>query len=113
YIYTQESASQDPAKQDLWFKAQTRIWGYDLQHAGDHREFAKPLTDEPAWIDPKRHEASQNLSPEYTLGKTTYTPEDNLVERLQVAGLMAPDGEVDHILETVTNNLLLTNGLDL
>jgi hypothetical protein len=113
YTYTQESISRDPARHDLWFKAQTRIWGYDLQHAGDHREFAKPLTDEPVWVDPKRHEASQDLSPDYTMAKTAYTPEDNLVERLQVAGLMAPDGEVDHILQTVTNNLLFTNDLDL
>lgn len=113
YIYTEESTSQDPTRHDLWFKAQTRIWGYDLQHAGDHREFAKPLTDEPVWVDPKRHEASQDLSPDYTVAKTTYTPEDNLVERLQLAGLMAPAGEVDHILQTVTNNLLLTNDLDI
>src|SRR6202034_1147644 len=35
------------------------------------------------------------------------------VERLQVAGLMAPDGEVDRVLQTVANNLLLSNGLDL
>jgi hypothetical protein len=113
YIYTQESTSEDPADHNIWFKAQTRIWGYDLEHAGDHREFAKPLTDTPVWVDPKRHEASQDLSPDYTVGKTTYTPEDQVVERLQVAGLMAPDGEVDRILETVVNNLLVTNDLDL
>ncbi len=113
YVYTQESTSQEPANHRLWFKAQTRIWGYDLEHTGDHREYAKPLTDTAAWVDPNRHEASQNLSAAYTLGKTTYTPEDNLVERLQVAGLMAPDGEVDKILETVVNNLLLTNDLDI
>ena len=113
YIYTQESTSQDPANHDLWFKAQTRIWGYDLQHAGDHREYAKPLTDTPVWVDPKRHEASQDLSPTNTLGEEAYTPEDNVVERLQVAGLMAPDGEVDRVLQTVANNLLVTNDLDL
>jgi Peptidase family M48 len=113
YIYTQESASQDPANHDLWFKAQTRIWGYDLQHAGDHREYAKPLTDTPVWVEPNRHEASQDLSPANTLGQEAYTPEDNVVERLQVAGLMAPDGEVDRILQTVANNLLVTNDLDL
>ena len=113
YIYTQESISEDPARHDLWFKAQTRIWGYDLQQAGDHREFAKPLTDTPVWVDPKRQEASQSLRPEYTLGKSTYTAEDEVVERLQVAGLMAPDGEVDHILQAVANNLLLTNDLDI
>ena len=113
YIYTQESISEDPARHDLWFKAQTRIWGYDLKQAGDHREFAKPLTDAAIWVDPKRNEASQDLSPEYTLGKTTYTAEDEVVERLQVAGLMAPDGDVDQVLQTVTNNLLLTNDLDI
>ena len=36
-----------------------------------------------------------------------------MVERLQVAGLMAPDGEVDRVLQTVANNLLVTNDLDL
>jgi hypothetical protein len=113
YVYTEESNPHDPSSHGLWFKAQTRIWGYDMAHAGDHREYAKPLTDTPAWVDPKRHEASQDLSPAYTLGQTIYTPEDNVVERLQVAGLMAPDGDVDRILQTVVNNLMVTNGLDL
>jgi len=113
YVYTEESDPHDPSSHGLWFKAQTRIWGYNMAHAGDHREYAKPLTDTPAWVDPKRHEASQDLSPAYTLGQTIYTPEDNVVERLQVAGLMAPDGEVDRILRTVVNNLMVTNDVDL
>jgi hypothetical protein len=113
YVYTQESDPNDPSSHGLWFKAQTRVWGYDLEHAGDHREYAKPLTDNPAGVDPNRHEASQNVSPDLTVGGTTYTPEDTVVERLQVAGLMAPDGEVDRILETVVNNLLIVNNLDL
>jgi hypothetical protein len=112
-VYTEESDPHDPSSHGLWFKAQTRIWGYDLEHAGDHREFAKPLTDTPGWVDPKRHEASQDLSSAYTLGKTTYTAEDDVVERLQVAGLMAPDGEINQILQTVANNLLVTNDLDI
>jgi len=112
YVYTEESNPHDPSSHGLWFKAQTRIWGYDMAHAGDHREYAKPLTDAPVWVDPKRHEASQDLNPADTLGQTTYTWDDNVVERLQVAGLMAPDGPVDRILETVVNNLMLTNGLD-
>src|SRR5580692_9868544 len=113
YIYTEESDPHDPSSHGLWFKAQTRIWGYDKAHFGDHREYAKPLTDTPVWVDPKRQEASQDLSPANTLGQTTYTPEDNVVERLQVAGLMAPDGKVDRILQQVVNNLMVTNDLDL
>jgi Peptidase family M48 len=113
YIYSEESNPAEPETHIPWFKAQSRIWGYDLEHAGDHREYAKPLTDTPAWADPQRHEASQDLNPAYTLGSETYTPEDNVVERLQVAGLMAPDGDVDRILETVVNNLQITNNLDI
>ncbi len=112
YVYTEEW-NPEPAVHELWFKAQTRVWGYDLANAGDHREFAKPLTDAPGMVDPNRHEASQSLSPEYTVGKNTYTPDDELVERLQVAGLMAPHGDVDRILETVVNNILLTNDLEI
>jgi hypothetical protein len=114
YTYTQESDPNDPASHGLWFKAQTRIWGYDLQQAGDHKEYAKPLTDNPsAAADPNSGEASQNLSPQLTVGESTYTPEDQVVERLQLAGLMAADGGVDRILETVVNNLQVTNNLDI
>lgn len=112
FVYTEESDPHEASSHGHRFKAQTRIWGYDLEHAGDHREFAKPLTDTPVWVDPKQHEASQDLSPANTLGRMTYTPEDNIVERLQVAGLMAPDGEVDQILQTVVNNLVVTNDLE-
>jgi hypothetical protein len=113
YVYTEESDPHDPSSRGLWFKAQTRIWGYDLQQAGDHHENTKPLTDDPAGVDPNRHETSQDLSPSLTVGQAAYTPEDEVVERLQVGGLMAPDGDVDRILETVVNNLMITNNLDL
>ena len=114
YIYSQESDPHDPESHGMWFKAQSRVWGYDLQQAGDHKEYAKPLTDNPnAAADPNRHEDSQSLSPQLTVGGSTYSPEDDVVERLQLAGLMAPDGDVDRILETVVNNLQVTNNLDI
>jgi len=39
--------------------------------------------------------------------------EDNVVERLQNAGLLAPEGDVDKILQTVVNNLQITNNIEL
>ena len=39
--------------------------------------------------------------------------EDNVIERLQKIGLLAPPGEVDKVLQTVVNNLLVTNNIDL
>jgi hypothetical protein len=37
----------------------------------------------------------------------------NVVDRLQRIGLLAPAGEVDKVLETVVNNLEVTNNLDI
>jgi Peptidase family M48 len=113
YVYTEESDPHDPSHHTLWFKAQTRVWGYDLANAGDHKEYDKRLTDDASMVDPNRHEASQNLNPDLTLGKATYTADDDVVERLQVSGLMAPSGNVNQILETVVNNILVTNDLDI
>ena len=39
--------------------------------------------------------------------------ENNVLDRLQAAGLLAPPGEVDKVLQTVVNNILVTNNLDL
>ena len=39
--------------------------------------------------------------------------EDNVLERLQNAGLLAPAGDVDKVLQTVVNNLEVTNNIDL
>jgi hypothetical protein len=39
--------------------------------------------------------------------------EDNVVDRLQRAGLLAPEGDVDKILQTVVNNIEITNNIDL
>jgi hypothetical protein len=94
YVYTEEFAPYDPSHK-FWFKAQTRVWGYDLQNASDRRENVKQ-TDPP------------NGLPD----ETVFSPENIIVKRLQDAGLMAPDGEVNRILEIVVNNILITNNLD-
>jgi hypothetical protein len=39
--------------------------------------------------------------------------EDNVVERLERGGLLARTGEVDRVLNTVVNNLEITNNLDI
>jgi Zn-dependent protease with chaperone function len=106
YVYTEESDPNDLSSHKIWFRAQTRVWGYDLQTADDHQEAAKRLLDSPAWLDPNRQGAAYNVA------ETKYSPEDVVLERSEVAGLMAPDGEVNQILETVVNNILITNNLD-
>jgi hypothetical protein len=91
YVYTEESNPRDLSSHRFGFKAQTRVWGYA----------------------PQRPETSQELSKAEPEDETAYPPEDAVVERAQVAGLMAPGGDVDRILETVLNNLQITNNLDI
>jgi len=39
--------------------------------------------------------------------------EDNVIERLERAGLVSPEGDVDKILQTVVNNIEITNNIEL
>jgi hypothetical protein len=57
--------------------------------------------------------AAQDASPLQAQRQWQQQAEGNVVERLQNAGLLAPEGEVDKVLQTVVNNLLITNNIDL
>lgn len=108
YVYSQQSDEHYRFGRKLRFKAQTRLWGYDLQHAGDHQEFTQIMVDTP-FFD---HTGSgEDLSPLLSLRRVQYSADENVVERLQVAGLMAPKGNVDKVLQTVVQNLEITNNL--
>src|SRR5207245_975134 len=56
---------------------------------------------------------AQDASPLTAERQWQQQAEDNVVERLTRAGLLAPDGEVDKILQTVVNNIEVTNNIDL
>jgi hypothetical protein len=56
---------------------------------------------------------AQDASPLAAEREWQQQAEDNVVERLQRAGLLAPDGELDKILQTVVNNIEVTNNIDL
>lgn len=55
--------------------------------------------------------SGEDLSPLLSLRRVQYSADENVVERLQVAGLMAPKGNVDKVLQTVVQNLEITNNL--
>lgn len=112
YSYSEEPDEHSKLGPSIRFKALTRIWGYDLQHAGDLREYAQPLSDEAPPVAENKKESGYDLSGRLSVRPYQYSTEDNIIERLQVAGLMAPSGDVDKILETVTRNLIITNELD-
>src|SRR6202023_3143393 len=109
YIYSEERDLRAGAKNKIAFKAQTRIWGYDLKKSDKDDELTQIRVDSVKDDSP----AAQDASPLQAEREWQQQAEDNVVERLTRAGLLAPAGDLDKILMTVVNNLLVTNNIDL
>ena len=110
YIYSEEGDFSYGSKDKMAFKAQTRIWGYDLKKNGQTDELTNISVDSSVKDDSA---AAQDASPLQAQRQWQQQAEDNVVARLQDAGLLAPEGEVDKILMTVVSNLEITNNIEL
>jgi hypothetical protein len=111
YIYTEESLFKRSGRLKLKHKGQTRIWGYRLQMRDAGEEFAKIMIDSPMAND--RSETPGHVSPVESLRAWEREAEENVLQRLEKGGLLAPSGQVDQILETVVSNLEVTNSLQI
>ncbi|PYQ40825.1 MAG: hypothetical protein DMG99_12690 [Acidobacteria bacterium] len=112
YVYTEESNLKTGLTKTLHFKAQTRLWGYDLKGLAKSEEFTQILVDAPQTVK-DQSDAAADPSPVVAQRMWERQAEDNAVERMQKIGLLAPPGEVDKVMSTVVNNLLVTNNIDL
>jgi hypothetical protein len=110
YVYA-EQAGDDDSRDAPKVKSQMRIWGYDLKTTRPVQEMTAIVIDEPAINDSAA--APQQLSPAMSQRLWEQQAEDNVIERLSKSGLMAPPGEVDQVLETVSRNLQITNNLNI
>lgn len=111
YVYSEESDMHYGVGRATSFKAQTRLWGYNLKHAAHESELTQLTVDSPDVQD--QSAAAQDATPVQSERLWEQQAENNVVERLQQAGLLAPRGEVDTVLETVVNNLVVTNNINL
>lgn len=113
-IFTQEGNVYYPvAKEQILpaFRAQTRLWGYSLgPAAGGEQELSRVLVETPVR---DQTDNTNDYSPLQAERAWSRQAEDNISESLERLGLMAPDGEVDKILEAVVRNLEITNDLDI
>src|SRR6202043_3442603 len=113
FIYSSEGSGQNaPTKNTApqAFRAQTRLWGYALGHAQEEQELSKILVETPV---KDQTDAANDYSPLQAERSWNRLAEDNVAISLERIGLMAPHGEVDKVLETVVNNLEVTNNLDI
>ena len=109
YIFSEEGdLGPGLQKGRLAFRAQTRLWGYDLVKNHHEEEFTEVK------VDAVKDESAlaQDASPLAAERQWEKQAEDNVLDRLQAAGLLAPPGDVDKVLETVVNNILITNNIE-
>src|SRR5207247_2276782 len=111
YIYIEESGTKrsSPPFHNLYFKAQTRLWGYDVERLKHDQEFTQIQVE----TAQDRSESARDTGPVEAQRMWERVAEDNALDHLQKVGLLAPQGEVDRILQTVVNNLIITNKLEI
>jgi len=118
YVYSEESDLETRSGRAR-VKAQTRLWGYDLNAPGKsgNDEFTQVLIEAQPGIGTGlgvKDSTNPSADPTPIIAERMWErlAEDNAIERLQKVGLLAPPGEVDKVLQTVADNLLVSNNID-
>lgn len=113
YVYTEESdAQQVDSFRKLAMKGQTRLWAYDLKHSGRQSEFTDMQVESKDVTDNSTR-GSNEIVPVQSQHLWEREAEDNVLDRMERAGILAPDGDVSKVLQTVVNNLEITNNLNI
>src|SRR5438270_2554953 len=113
-VYTDDSDVKYDLVRKINMKGQTRLWGYDLKHSGRQTEFTDLQVEENAQdMTDKSGSSANEMSPLESRHKWQREAEDNVLDRMERAGVLAPAGEVSKVLETVANNLQITNNLNI
>ena len=109
-VYSEESDPKTEAKHQVsQFRAQIRLWGYDLKPIGRQEEFTQMVVDSNTVKD---EDTARDMLPVSSLREWQHDAEQNVLDRLEQAGLLAPPSPLDNVLLTVVNNLVITNNLD-
>ncbi|MGZ4732757.1 MAG: M48 family metalloprotease [Terriglobales bacterium] len=111
-IYSEESDLKARLGQTLNYKAQTRLWGYNLKDLRRNSEFTE-ITVDPLQSVQDQSQKAQDATPIEAQRQWERQAEINVIDRLQQIGLIAPEGEIDKVLQTVVNNIMVTNNLDI
>jgi hypothetical protein len=109
YIYSQE-VDRPLHFSNPSYKSQTHVWGYRLKASGREEELNTLLIESSTAI--KEEAPQHDRTPLEAQREWRHEAENNVLDLLERNGLLAPRGEVDKLLNTVVNNLEVTNNLD-
>ena len=111
FIYSEEKTAAYPLTKGQTYKAQTRLWGYNIGKSRQEQELSQVLVESASPVV-DQSQKDNDLSPVQEQLAWNEQAADNLTGKLEHTGLIAPKGEIDKILDTVVNNLEVTNNLD-
>jgi hypothetical protein len=112
YVYSQESNERDVLGNNIRFKSQTRLWGYDVKNANREQDLTELTVEAPNGVQGQT--ASEgDPSPIEAEREWQHQAEINVLDRLQRDGLLAAPGPVDKVLEAYVNNIEVGNNLDI
>ncbi len=113
FVYSEEGHGQNSSTKNIVpqaFRSQTRLWGYALGRIQEEQELSKVLVETTV---KDQTDGANDYSPLQAERSWNRLAENNVAVSLERIGLMAPHGDVDKVLETVVNNLEVTNNLDI
>lgn len=108
-IYVEENGTAGKGGSPVSFKAQSRLWGYNSAQAAKMDELTHVLVESDAPVS--LQEESGDVSPLESQRSWERQAEENILSRLEKGGMLARVGDVDAVLDTVVNNLIVTNHL--
>jgi hypothetical protein len=108
-IYVEESAPAGRRSRIPRFKGQTRFWAYNTAKDQRLEELTSILVESQNAV--KDQSEAKDASPLESQRAWERQAEENIIQRLEKSGLLARTGEVDAVLNTVVNNLIVSNGL--
>ena len=107
FVYIQDEDLAELVGARFW--AQSRFWNYNPVQGGRLDELTAILIgDEQAANDAS---GAEDVTPLESRREWVRQAEENVLQRLERTGLLAPRGPIDEVLETVANNLIATNEL--
>lgn len=110
YVYSEET---DLVRNNQhWnFRGQTLLWGFDALRPNKSSEFTDIVVDSPDKVKDQSN-SKQDLTTVEARRAWQRQAEDNVLDRMQRAALLAPEGDVDKVLNTVVQNIEVTNNVE-
>jgi len=109
FVYVEESGDGVKDPRVARFKAQTRLWGFNAGSNNRMNELTSILIDAESPV--RDASGGKDTSPLESQRSWEHQAEQNIADRLEKGGMLAPKGEVDKMLNTVVNNLIVTGNL--